>query len=136
MLYFNCFILLQLTVFDSLELTVFLVVLLCSGGGGGSEISSVHLTRLATQRYRGVHLYTCTVVRANATWHPACLTKKQLSLTDIYCARLGPGLGGADQGWSPSPVDTRGAPGEAEAHTSHTNHQQIRSADHCLCIIK
>lgn len=129
MLYFNCFILLQLTVFDSLELTVFLVVLLCSGGGGGSEISSVHLTRLATQRYRGVHLYTCTVVRANATWHPACLTKKQLSLTDIYCAWLGPGLG-LHQGWSPSPVDRRGHRGRQRL-TPHT-HTNTKSDQHII----
>ena len=70
-----------------------------------------------------VHMYSGAA--ANATWHPACLTKKQLSLTDIYCAW--PGLvvqtrDGHHHQWTRA-----GAPGEAEAHTSHS-HQQIRSA--------
>ena len=81
MFYFNCFILLQLTVFDSLELTVFLVVL------RRREEADIQCP-LDTAGYPEMKCTVCTVqctVRANATWHPACLTKKLLSLTDIYC---------------------------------------------------
>ena len=112
-IYFNCFILLQLTVFDSLELTVFLVVL------RRREEADIQCP-LDTAGYPEMKCTVCTVqctVRANATWHPACLTKKLLSLTDIYCqssAQPGPG----------TPVMVTS--GSAEALNSH-HPQQIRS---------
>ena len=116
MLYFNCFILLQLTVFDSLELTVFLVVLLCPGGGRRHRypVSTWHGWLPRDEVYS-----QCTVctVRANATWHPACLTKKQLSLTDIYCQSPA----------QPGPGTRDGHQSEAEAHTNSLHPQQIRS---------
>ena len=85
-----------------------------------APISSVHLTRLATPRWSVQSVYSqCTVctVRANATWHPACLTKKQLSLTDIYCQSPA----------QPGPGTRDGHQSEAEAHTNSLHPQQIRS---------